>query len=153
MAEAEEDYDQEWRVKKGPYLGDVSALCFVHCPWKSSVPYLLAGTGAQLFLYDIETGELLCSSHVFDGIRVHGIHSSCYVVQDIDHSCSMRISAVTVAVFGERRVKLFKLQLTEKSECAKKPKEQISLDLVQVLPTFSHWVMDVRFLKFACHWP
>ncbi|GLJ20918.1 hypothetical protein SUGI_0381750 [Cryptomeria japonica] len=138
---------EAWRVETGDYLGDVSALCFLHCPWESSVPYLLAGTGAQLFVYDIEHGKLLSSSHVFDGIRVHGIHSSCYLLKDFDTSTCVRISAVTVAVFGERRVKLFDVHLRGKSGSNNKLKGHISLDLLQVLPTFGHWVMDVRFLK------
>ncbi|KAH9318915.1 hypothetical protein KI387_020684, partial [Taxus chinensis] len=104
-------------------------------------------TGPHLFLYDIELGKLLSSSHVFDGIRVHGIHSSCYLLQNFDPSLSMRISAVTVAVFGERRVKLFDIQLRGKSDSNKKLKGQVRLDLLQILPAFGHWVMDVRFLK------
>lgn len=139
--------EESWSLNKGPYLGDVSALCFIYRPWESPIPYLLAGTGAQLLLYDIETGKLLFSSHVFDGIRVHGIHSSCCLVQDIDPSCCKRISTVTVAVYGERRVKLFDVQLNRKLDGKKFFKGQVSLDLLQIVPKFSHWVMDVRFLK------
>lgn len=139
--------EESWSLNKGPYLGDVSALCFLYRPWESPIPYLLAGTGAQLLLYDIITGKLLFSSHVFDGIRVHGIHSSCCLVQDIDPSCCKRISTVTIAVYGERRVKLFDVQLNGKLDSKKRFKGQVSLDLLQIVPKFSHWVMDVRFLK------
>ncbi|KAI8522673.1 hypothetical protein RHMOL_Rhmol13G0014600 [Rhododendron molle] len=54
------------RLRSGPYLGEISGLCFLHLPLPlSSLPYLLAGTGSQLLLYDLETGKLLKSFHVF----------------------------------------------------------------------------------------
>eukprot|EP01018_Ginkgo_biloba_P008951 Gb_26563 [translate_table: standard] len=137
---AEEDL---WCLNKGPYLGDMSALCFIYAPWKSSIPYLLAGTGPQILLYDMETGKLLCSSHVFDGIRVHGIHSSCHSVE----KCFRKSSTVRVAVFGERRVKLFDVKLNETSNITKQLKGRVDLDLLHILPKFGQWVMDVRFLK------
>ena len=37
----------EWRLHGGHYLGEISALCFLHTPplpHFSSLPYLLAGT-------------------------------------------------------------------------------------------------------------
>lgn len=81
-------------VFKGPYLGDVSALCFLSTP---SLPYLVAGTGPQILLYDLATGYLLLSQHVFDGVRVHGIH----VRRDhpADHPESNNLA--TIAVHGE----------------------------------------------------
>jgi len=33
----------EWRMHRGAYLGDISALCFLHLP-NLSLPFLLAGT-------------------------------------------------------------------------------------------------------------
>ena len=55
--------------------------------------------GAQLPIYDIETGKLFFSSHVFDGIQVHGFHSSCCLIQDTDASCCKIISTIIVVVY------------------------------------------------------
>jgi len=33
----------EWSMHRGPYLGDISALCFLHLP-NLHLPFLLAGT-------------------------------------------------------------------------------------------------------------
>ncbi|KAI8522511.1 hypothetical protein RHMOL_Rhmol13G0002700 [Rhododendron molle] len=127
------------RLRSGPYLGEISALCFLHLPLPlSSLPYLLAGTGSQLLLYDLETGKLLKSFHVFQGIRVHGITCTSITAKDIEFN---------IAVFGERRVKLFKLCINVEVRFQDHPQESIPLILLHSLPKFSHWVLDVCFLK------
>lgn len=96
------------------------------------------GTGSQLLLYDLETGKLLKSFHVFQGIRVHGITCTSITAKDIEFN---------IAVFGERRVKLFKLCINVEVRFQDHPQESIPLILLHSLPKFSHWVLDVCFLK------
>lgn len=52
-----------------------------------------------------------------------------------------------IAVFGERRVKIFKLCIDVEFRFQDHPEEFIRLTLLQSLPKFSHWVLDVCFLK------
>ncbi|KAA8549032.1 hypothetical protein F0562_000716 [Nyssa sinensis] len=135
----------EWRLHSGKYLGEISALCFLHLPSHlSSLPYLLAGTGSEVLLYDIETGKAIKSFHVFEGIRVHGI--SCSFLNSIEGSLSSA-PAFKVVVFGERRVKLFNLRIEMKLRSRNQADEGIHLTLFHSLPKFSNWVLDVCFLK------
>ncbi|GFZ04476.1 transducin family protein [Actinidia rufa] len=106
--------------------------------------FSLAGTGSQLLLYDLEKGRMVKSFHVFEGIRVHGI--TCSPINGKDRSLSSPLE-FKIAVFGERRVKLFKLCIETKLGFKDHPKESIHLVLFQLLPKFSHWVLDVSFLK------
>lgn len=52
-------------------------------------------------------------------------------------------TAFKIAVFGERRVKLFSLLVNSLAQ----PRESLhlSLTLMQSLPRLSHWVLDVAF--------
>lgn len=100
-----------------------------------------SGTGPQILLFNLESGELLISHHVFDGVRVHGIHAH------HDPSCSPGSESTlqaTVAVHGERRVKIFELHRHMTSA-------KLEFVLVQSLPRFFQWVLDVRFLQVI--WP
>ncbi|TKY61668.1 WD repeat-containing protein 6 [Spatholobus suberectus] len=116
----------EWRMHRGPYLGDISALCFLHLP-NLSPPLLLAGLGSEITVYDLELSKRIRSFSVFEGVRVHGIASS--FPQE-----------TLIAVFGETRVKLFSFAFDSVSGSAE-------LTLVHLLPKFGHWVLDVCFLK------
>lgn len=145
----------EYRVLRGPYLGDVSALCFLPSTPSSYLiagsvlnssfssmridtqfficffsEFLLstrccAGTGPQVLVYDLVRGDLLLSQQVFDGVRVHGIY--------------VRRESKILAVHGEGRVKVLKLQSNEKDD--------LKLSLLQSLPRFFQWILDVRFLQ------
>ncbi|XP_062084393.1 uncharacterized protein LOC133790668 isoform X2 [Humulus lupulus] len=120
------EHSDSWRLQSGQYIGEISALSLLHFPHRfSSLPYLLTGSGSQLLVYDLELGKMVNSFDVFHGIRVHGI-SSC------------NIHSHKIAVFGEKRVRLYSLHLA-----------QIGLDLtlLQSLPKFGSWVLDVCFLK------
>ncbi|EPS68398.1 hypothetical protein M569_06369, partial [Genlisea aurea] len=129
-----------WRLRPGEYLGEISALCFLQLPHHlPSLPFLLAGTGSQIQVYDLNTGKIIRSFQVFEGIRVHGI------CLEYLHQRSKNFHLVfQVAVFGERRVKIFNLQI-ESLEL--KPSFHLKLVPVIPLPKFTHWVLDVRFLK------
>ncbi|RDX94301.1 WD repeat-containing protein 6, partial [Mucuna pruriens] len=123
---AEEQRLTEWRMHRGPYLGDISALCFVHLP-NLSLPLLLAGLGSEITVYNLELSKRISSFSVFEGVRVHGIASS--FAQE-----------TVIAVFGETRVKLFSFAFDSVSGSAE-------LTLVHLLPKFAHWVLDVCFLE------
>ncbi|KAL3380551.1 hypothetical protein AABB24_000941 [Solanum stoloniferum] len=133
-------------LQRGQYLGEISALCFLHLPPDfSSLPFLLAGTGSQILVYDLTIGKLIRSFDVFDGIRVHGVSLEAFNEHLSDTHITFKI-----AVYGERRVKLFSLQIqrvsnsqTEQQACFK-----LTLSLVVLLPKFTHWVLDVSFLKW-----
>ncbi|CAN1353164.1 WD repeat-containing protein 6 [Linum perenne] len=127
------------RAISGQYLGEVSALSFLHVPPEfSSLPLLLAGSGSQLLLYNLEAGSLIKAFQVFEGIRVHGIAcSDGFSVLD-----SAKLS-FRVSVFGEKRVKLFSLNVALESEQLL----FVDLGLECSLPRFSHWILDVSFLK------
>ncbi|XP_057964983.1 uncharacterized protein LOC131155691 isoform X1 [Malania oleifera] len=132
-------------LESGHYLGEISALCFLHLPpHLSSSPYLLAGTGSQMLLYDLDGGKLLKSFHVFKGIRVHGI--SCSFTNCVEEPLSSML-AFKIAVFGERRVKLFTLSIEMVLRPQNHMKVWVDLVLLHLLPKYSHWVLDVCFLK------
>ncbi|KAL5060747.1 hypothetical protein RYX36_032351 [Vicia faba] len=123
--EPEEHRLTEWRLHRGPYLGDISALCFLHLP-NHPLPLLLAGLGSEILLYELEFGKIMKSYSVFDGVRVHGISSSAESV---------------IAVFGEKRVKLFSFSFENGDTGSSE------LRLIHLLPKFSHWILDVCFLR------
>lgn len=136
----------QWRLHSGQYIGEISALCFVHLPPDiHSLPYLLAGTGSQILLYDLVGGQVVTSIQVFLGIRVHGI--TCSLVSSTIGSSSCTLG-FKVAVFGERRVKLLSLCFEMALGCQKIPLQvTANLRLFHLLPKFSNWVLDVCFLK------
>ncbi|PIA37960.1 hypothetical protein AQUCO_02900069v1 [Aquilegia coerulea] len=151
MAEKEESQNQSqssaysWSLESGGYLGEISALCFVHVPLHlSSFPLLLVGSGSEILLYDVELGVLLNSFHVFEGIRVHGISSG---TLDVTHNGMFSTLTSAVVVFGEKRVKLYSLIFQLPLGSKNKSKVCAELLLNRILPRFSHWVMDVLFLK------
>ncbi|XP_020590632.1 uncharacterized protein LOC110031650 isoform X2 [Phalaenopsis equestris] len=112
----------------GPYLGEISALSFLPLPSHlSSLPLLLAGTGSDLLFYNLVTGTLLRSFHVFDGVRVHGVSVRSY-------------PDPLIAVFGEKKAKLFALLVDAN------PLE-VRIELLSQLPRFEHWILDVKFLN------
>lgn len=118
-----EEQSENWRLQIGQYMGEISALSFLPHPSLSSLPFLLAGSGSQLLVYDLDLGKMITSFYVFQGIRVHGIACCC---ND------------QIAVFGERRVKLFSLAMAA---------ADLKLTLLQSLPKFGSWVLDVCFFK------
>lgn len=95
-----------------------------------------------MLLYDLEAGKLIRSFQVFDGIRVHGI--SCEYVNSEEGSSSTTVT-YRVVLYGEKKVKLFKFELSLDSEYG--TASYVDLNLVQSLPRLSHWVLDVTFLK------
>ncbi|KAK6941131.1 S-adenosylmethionine synthetase, C-terminal [Dillenia turbinata] len=102
-AEPEHKMERKWRLHDGYYLGEISALSFLPLPSPlSPLPFLLAGTGSQLMLYDMEKGKLLKMVPVFERVRVRGI--SCVSI-----TCTEEPFCSTLA--GERRVKPFRLQI------------------------------------------
>ncbi|XP_022757740.1 uncharacterized protein LOC111304949 isoform X3 [Durio zibethinus] len=136
-------YQSQWNTCSSQYLGEISALCFLHLPSHlSSLPYLLAGSGSQVLLCDLESEIMIKSFHVFEGIRVHGI------------ICGLPDNAFTykVVVCGEKRVKLFNFSfgLVSKLNSQIQPEFLVDLSLIHSLPRFSHWVLDVLFLKDHC---
>ncbi|KAK4418002.1 WD repeat-containing protein 6 [Sesamum alatum] len=141
-----------WQLLRRQYLGEISALCFLPLPTHfSSLPLLLAGTGSQILVYDLVSGKIIRSFPVFEGIRVHGIS-----VEHFHKPMPASALAFRIAVFGERRVKLFSLQI--ESDTPHKPFLDMELTLIHALPKFGHWVLDVCFLKNgatssedACH--
>ncbi|XP_058076183.1 uncharacterized protein LOC131224801 isoform X2 [Magnolia sinica] len=132
------------RLQSRQYLGEISALCFLPLPHLSSSPFLLAGSGSQVLVYDVEAGKILNSFNVFEGVRVHGI--SCNFL-DLRNCGPSATAAIKIAVFGERRVKLFSLQVEMTSDYQSSVKACVSLMLIHIFSKFNHWVMDVCFLK------
>lgn len=134
-----------WRLERSQYFGDISALCFLPLPCHfSPLPYLLAGTGSQVLLFDLNSGRLLKSFDVFEGIRVHGI--LCGAVESVeDQPCAS--ATAKIVVYGERRVKLFALRFVLVSKSEDRFYVLIDMALLQLLPRFRHWVLDVSFLK------
>ncbi|PON88763.1 Guanine nucleotide-binding protein, beta subunit [Trema orientale] len=66
-----------WRLETGQYMGEISALSLLSFQHRLySLPYLLAGSGSQLLVYDLEVGKMINSFYIFQGIRVHGISAS-----------------------------------------------------------------------------
>ncbi|GJN30059.1 hypothetical protein PR202_gb18335 [Eleusine coracana subsp. coracana] len=133
-------------LRPGSYLGDVSALSFLpSSPRPSSSPacdsihclrLIAAGTGSELLMYEVGASRLLASFQVFDGVRVHGIEP-----RGGDPGCSN----YSLAVFGEKRVKLFSLGVCVDAEDGKVGEPRLELE--QRLPGFDHWVLDARFLE------
>nr|XP_043621149.1 WD repeat-containing protein 6 [Erigeron canadensis] len=121
-------------MESGQYLGEISALCFLHLPPPSpSLPYLLAGTGSQLLFYDLSTSNMIASFQVFNGIRVHGITTCIPPTKNNASSFTF-----TIAVFGERKLKLLRFDIKQ---------NLVNLLSVQSLPNFGHWILDVCFLQ------
>ncbi|KQK24040.1 uncharacterized protein LOC100829848 [Brachypodium distachyon] len=127
------------RLLLGSYLGDVSALSFLP---SSPRPLLLAGTGSELLVYDVDTASLVASFHIFDGVRVHGIQPR--GTPGCSHGSSPA-DGLAVAVFGERRVKLLRLRLG--ADVDGYDGSGVRLELERRLPRFDHWVLDVCFLE------
>lgn len=94
-----------------------------------------AGTGSQLLLYEVGAARLVASFRVFDGVRVHGIEP---------RSGGPGCPSYTLALFGERRVKLFSLGFGVEADGGE---ARLELELEQRLPGFDHWVLDTRFLE------
>jgi hypothetical protein len=95
-----------------------------------------SGTGPQVLLYELATGNLLLSQQVFDGVRVHGIHVR-HIVGEPESK-----NQITIAVHGEGRVKVLELPGIDR-----KGSPDLKLCIVQSLPRFSQWILDVRFLQ------
>lgn len=114
---------------------------------------LCTGTGSQMIIYDVLAGKTLNSFHVFEGIRVHGI--SCSFVDSTNCRSSATL-AFKIAIFGERRIKLFSLHFDTTLDYQILENTCFQLTLILALPKFSHWVMDVCFLKVkighCCHY-
>ena len=111
---------------------------------------LFSGTGPQLLVFDMSSYELLLSSCVFEGVRMHGIGVCSSTLGPWE--CLEKSDICTViAVHGERMVKLFKLIIQEKLVEGQQSIDQAKLITYQKLPRFSHWVLDVQFLKvYSC---
>ncbi|KAL8150342.1 hypothetical protein V2J09_020150 [Rumex salicifolius] len=134
-----------WRLERSQYFGEISALCFLPLPsYFSPLPYLLAGTGSQVLLFDLNSGRLLQSFDVFEGIRVHGI--SCGTVEFVEDQPYAPATA-KIIIYGERRVKLFALRFVLVSKSEELFDVLVDMALLQLLPRFNHWVLDVLFLK------
>ncbi|GJS10470.1 WD repeat-containing protein 6 isoform X1 [Tanacetum coccineum] len=117
-------------MNSGQYIGEISALCFLHqSKLATSPPLLLAGTGSELLFYDLTTSQMIASFQVFNGIRVHGITLL---------TSSNSSPTYTVAVFGERKLKLFSFDIEL---------PLVKLVSVESLPSFGHWILDVCFVK------
>ncbi|KAM1715356.1 hypothetical protein TB2_025369 [Malus domestica] len=132
-----------WRLQSGQYLGEISALCFLYLPSPlSALPYLLAGSGSQIMVYDLEMGRMVRSFDVFQGIRVHGI-ICCGSSSSTECAEGTLASSVAfeITVFGETRVKMFSLQIETEQQV------NACLTLLQSLPKFANWVLDVSFFK------
>ncbi|CAL4937260.1 unnamed protein product [Urochloa decumbens] len=120
-------------LRPASYLGDVSALSFLP---SSPRPLLLAGTGSELLVYEVGAAKLIAAFQVFDGVRVHGIEP---------RGRSTGCSSHSLAVFGERRVKIFSLGFGVSEDDTEVG--EVRLELEQRLPGFDHWVLDARFLE------
>ena len=100
------------------------------------------GSGSQIMVYDLELGRMVRSFDVFQGIRVHGI-ICCSSSSSTERAEGTLASSVAfkISVFGERRVKMFTLQIETVQQV------NVSLTLLQSLPKFANWVLDVSFFK------
>ncbi|XP_022998382.1 WD repeat-containing protein 6 isoform X2 [Cucurbita maxima] len=136
---AVEEEQTEWHLHSGQYLGEISALCFLHLPPQiSSLPILLAGSGSEVLAYNLESGNMIESFRVFEGIRVHGISS---ISLNFSEASSCTKLDFVLVVFGEKRVKLYRVSVEMVAE--------VCVHLVPLcsLPRFNHWVLDACFLK------
>ncbi|KAH1198854.1 hypothetical protein GmHk_18G052348 [Glycine max] len=120
----------EWRMHYGPHFGDISTLYFLHFP-NLFLPFLLAGLGSKITVYNLELSKRIIFFSVFEGVRVHRIASSFP-------------QGNVIAVFGEMRVKLFSIVFDSISQSPE-------LTLIHLLPKFGHSVLDVCFLKGYLH--
>ncbi|KAI5063151.1 hypothetical protein GOP47_0021698 [Adiantum capillus-veneris] len=138
------------RIHTGPYKGDISALRLLTAPGQQRYPFLLAGTGPQILLFDTGSFELLLSQNVFEGVRVHGIEVR---DQSLGQWVPWQTSGVltTLAVHGERTVKLYNLILEDGLSDWQHSSCPVILSLSKTLPRCNHWVLDVRFLKELCY--
>ena len=93
----------------------------------------------------MESGNLLNSFHVFEGVRVHGI--SLRSPDSKEESFSPDVACFFIAVYGERTVKLFLLRVDAVSSSRVGDGVGVGLKLVCRLPAFDHWVLDACFLK------
>ncbi|CAH8304075.1 unnamed protein product [Eruca vesicaria subsp. sativa] len=129
-----------WNPRAGPYLGEVSSLSFLNLPQHvSPIPYLLAGSGSEILLYELASGELIRSFQVFEGVRVHGTVCSGSFVRSGDRY------TYKLVVFGEKKVKIFALVVELSSSRA--GDVSVDLEVVESLPRLSNWVFDVCFLQ------
>lgn len=87
---------------------------------------------------------MIKSFQVFEGIRVHGI--SCTIMNCTEGTCSSKLD-FKIAVFGERRVKLFSLSIDIETKMQNEAQVSVNLILQQSLPKFNQWVLDVCFLE------
>lgn len=97
------------------------------------------GSGSEILLYELTSGELIRSFQVFEGVRVHGtVCSSTFARSGERYKYKL-------VVFGEKKVKIFSLAV----ELASSSTGDISVDLevLESLPRLSNWVFDVRFLQ------
>lgn len=69
---------------------------------------------------------------------MHGIHVS----HDNPSDELELVKPVTVAAHGEGRVKILELRGVDRKETS-----ELELCIVQSLPRFFHWILDVRFLQ------
>ncbi|CAM8965527.1 unnamed protein product [Rhodiola kirilowii] len=138
--------DKHGRLRTGQYLGEISAICFLEFPTQtSSLPYLLVGMGSEIILYNLGTGKEIRSFHVFEGIRVHGI--SCISVSGSVTKLQPSVYTFMIAVYGEKKVKLFMLSCQSVSGLKNGGDMNADLVVYQLLPKFRQWVLDVCFLK------
>lgn len=103
-----------------------------------------SGTGSELLVYDVRLANLVETFQVFEGVRVHGIS-----LQSPDNNDDPFCSAADfiIAIYGERRVKLFLLCIRLGLNDGAGSNLGVRLELIQRLPGFDHWVLDVCFLK------
>ncbi|RRT81213.1 hypothetical protein B296_00022436, partial [Ensete ventricosum] len=101
-------------------------------------------TGSELLVYDVESGKLINTFQVFEGVRVHGISLR---YPDTKEDFFSSEADYLVAVFGERRLKLFLLRVDVGLSDRAGGELCVRLDLVQRLPGFDHWILDACFLK------
>ncbi|KAF3567130.1 hypothetical protein DY000_02010826 [Brassica cretica] len=136
---AKDDTRRTWNPRAGPYLGEVSSLAFLNLPQHvCPIPYLLAGSGSEILLYELTSGELIRSFQVFEGVRVHGTVCSGSFVRSGDKY------SYKLVVFGEKKVKIFALVV----ELASSGGEvSVGLEVLESLPRLSNWVFDVCFLQ------
>lgn len=88
--------------------------------------------------YNLESGKMMESFRVFEGIRVHGISS---ISLNFNEASSFAKLDFILAVFGEKRVKLYRISVEVIAEVC------VNMVLLCSLPRFNHWVLDACFLK------
>ncbi|KAK6115343.1 hypothetical protein DH2020_007612 [Rehmannia glutinosa] len=126
-----------WQLRRGSILEKSQPYVFSIFPITSHLSF----SSLLILVYDLESGNIIRSFQVFEGIRVHEISLENFHKRLPGSSHSFR-----VAVYGERRVKLFSLQIESDSQ-QKKPFLDVKLTLIHSLPKFGYWVLDVCFLK------